>query len=157
VRKHILAADENTQEQTFAQRLKELMARHDPPLGGYQLAPRIAYSYEAVRRVTTGKQLPGPHFVHSVASLFGVDEAELQAIAKRDKFLREFGLDPDTAIFDPRLRPVLKAWPLLTDDQKAAMKSLQLNFLRENLARARKRRDDLLADQTETTPDEQIP
>jgi hypothetical protein len=138
-----LTADENTKEQTFAQRLTELMDEHDPPIGIKELAAKIGYCCEHTRKIVRGTTLPRPPFILSVAALFQVDADELRELVTRDNYLHEFGPKSRAAISDPGLASVLKDWPQLTDDEQADVLSMMLHFVRENACKAEMRLNDL--------------
>lgn len=104
--------------QTFAERLQILMEQHDPPLGIKELADKLQISYEHSRKIARGLSVPTRFLIIALAQVFGVDSAELEAIARADQFRRKFGEDSPTPIFNPEVVPFAKAWPMLTEAQK---------------------------------------
>lgn len=109
------------------------MESHDPPLGIKELADMIDTSYEHARRMVRGALVPSKFVIRAIAQSFKVNPEELEAVAKTDKFKREYGDGTPTPIFNAEVAPFAKSWHMLRDDQRAALLRQLKGYLNDNL------------------------
>jgi hypothetical protein len=126
-------------ETIFAQYLKTLMEEHDPPMGIRELAAALDITYEHVRRMVRGANLPSKILHREIARTFKVALSEVDRKAKEDKFQREYGEGSPVPLFDPEVEAIAKAWTLFSEEQKAEMMSLLKKLLHDS-NRAAKRK-----------------
>lgn len=120
-------------EGPFSKRLQELMQDHDPPLDIMGLADETGlFVYEHARKLVRGKTLPSESMTRELARFFGIDPEELSATVREDRFLREYGENSPTPVFNKEVAPFVHAWPLLTEQQRATLTHQLKSFVTAN-------------------------
>jgi len=124
-----LDSNESAQNQTFANRLRELMLQHNPPMQIIDLSDALQVTYEAARKMVRGRGVPSRFVILEIANFFGTDSADLEAVARADRLRRKYGAEFLLAILDPEVALFNGAWPHLTEEQKTELLARLLDYL----------------------------
>lgn len=117
----------------FGLEIQRLMREHNPPMSMIQLSDALGASYEHVRLIVRGKNLPSKYFVTALAKVLEADEARLHEIIKEDRFAKQFGgIIPVSGTTNPEIQPFERAWPLLEEDQKNHLLRTLAVYITEN-------------------------
>lgn len=115
----------------FAVRLRQAMEDHGLSLN--DLAKETNHSYEYVRRLIRGLNLPSPNLLKLLCQRFKWDLAEMQDTTTQDRFRKRNG--PSGVIAQPRnpeIEPFEKGWHLLKPSQKAVLLEQLETFVENN-------------------------
>lgn len=120
-------------ENNFAERLKQLMQEHTPPLNLKRLAEEADISYEHARKMARGDTIPTKFIIRTLATFFQVDSSPLEALAESDRYTKKYGKHAPASIFNPEVAPFAENWCALTETQKIALLSQLQTFVTQNL------------------------
>lgn len=113
----------------FGAELQRMMREHDPPMSTIDLSDALKSSYEHIRLMLRGKNLPSKYFVSAIAKIFDADEDHLNEMIRHDKFTKQFGTAPSPVSDDPELAPFQRAWPYLSAEQKKMLHEMLMMFV----------------------------
>jgi transcriptional regulator with XRE-family HTH domain len=129
---------QNVQQQPktlFGQELQRLMEEKNLSLK--DLSDKTGSTYEYMRLLARGQNLPSVYFVRAAAAALGTDVSHLENLVKQDKFNRDFGsmVPPaQAAALSPELVPFVRAWPKLDDTQRNTLLQMLKAFVGQQTA-----------------------
>lgn len=123
------------EQNSFAERLKELMQDHTPPLDLKRLAEEADISYEHARKMVRGDTIPTKFIIRTLATFFKVESSPLEALANSDRFSKKYGKHAPASVFNPDIAPFAKGWDMLTETQRVSLLNQLKTYLEKNLAR----------------------
>ena len=116
----------------FATELSKLMDSHEPPLSISELAEQLGLTYEFIRRLVRGYNLPTRGSLIIMSRVFGVDLDWLESLVKEDKLAQEFGRETAAILSNPDTRALVAGMAELDDAGKIKILDL-LNELLEQV------------------------
>jgi transcriptional regulator with XRE-family HTH domain len=113
----------------FSFETRRLMANHEPPLSIRDLADRIGLTYEFIRRLVRGQNLPTRPILMAMARIFDIDPSILDEWVKEDRCAAEFGKDCAALLFDPETKVLLHDLSCLADADRDRVLSVLKGLL----------------------------
>lgn len=115
----------------FAAELDRLMRQHEPRFSIKTLADELGLTYEFVRKLVRGSNLPSPGTMINMARLFGVEVSELEELVKEDQFAATFGREIASILFNPETKALVLGLNQLDNIGKKQVLGLLDKLLRE--------------------------
>lgn len=102
----------------FAAELNRLMETHEPPLSIRDLSEKLGLTYEFVRKLLRGQNLPTHSSVVLISRIFDAPAEELKLLVQEDKCATEYGRAVASVLFHPTLRSLIEKMSKLGDDER---------------------------------------
>lgn len=101
-----------------------------------ELADATLLSYEHIRLLVNGSRLPRPLVNKAICSALGIDEEEMNRVAKLDQLTEQYGdilgeVVQEAPTTDKLLQGVQNAWPTLTQKQRELIADEVAHFRRK--------------------------
>lgn len=125
--------NEEVPEAFFSQRIQLGMQRMSEQTGENwdirKLSGVLDVSYEYLRRIVRGEQLPSPSMRNLLGEILKIDKTELKTLYAADKIRRDYGTIPlEIAGKNPELEPIARVWEYLTDEHKKLLTTQAKNY-----------------------------
>jgi len=99
------------------------------------LAEQVDMTYEHVRRIVRGENVPANVVLRAICTKLGIDYKEAEKLAVAAKIVSQYGNIPyELAGKNPELVPIENAWPTLRKEQKDAVLAMVRSFSIQNKA-----------------------
>jgi transcriptional regulator with XRE-family HTH domain len=97
------------------------------------LARHTESTYEHIRRILKGDNIPSKHVLKLICAYLGMDYETANSIATTDRVIKRYGGIPtDTGIKKPELASIENAWDHLTEDQKETLRTMANVMAKQN-------------------------
>jgi transcriptional regulator with XRE-family HTH domain len=116
----------------FATELRKLMESHEPPLSIAEMADQLGLTYEFIRKLVRGYNLPTRGSLIILSRIFGIDVDWLESLVKEDKLAQEFGRETARILSNPDTKALVAGMAELDDAGKIKVLDL-LNELLERV------------------------
>lgn len=113
----------------FSKELENLMKHHDPPISIRDLADRVGLTYEFIRKLVRGQNLPTRPILISMASILEVDFSSLEEWVKEDQCAAQFGRETAALLFDPEKKALIRGLSCLAECEKIRVLGLLKELL----------------------------
>jgi transcriptional regulator with XRE-family HTH domain len=116
------------QSSAYAKAMKTAMKQRTVTIR--ELARRLDYSYEHVRKVVRGEPVVSPEMNEKICKALHLNQAQMWAIAEREKAVRK--IDQIPLEHRPIPTELAQSWGRLTGDQQQKILALVRGWLVEN-------------------------
>lgn len=131
---HQITVKENERPATmYSVKLNEAMKAHN--LSIRDLAEHTGGSYENMRRIVNGSNVPAEFLSRTICDAVGLDRVEMGRIAKADKIRIKYGTVPlELSGKKPGMELLDRVWDDLTPDQQRGITTMAQGWAKQNRA-----------------------
>lgn len=116
----------------FAREIERLMSEHMPAMSINDLAGELGLTYEFVRKLVRGLNLPTQGSVILLSKIFKVPVEQIEDWVKEAKLGSLVGNDVAALMFNPETKALVSGLAELDDAQKREVLSLVLKYVKAN-------------------------